>query len=135
MKNERAFVCGVLSSACLFLKRTFSFPDAIAIAKETARRLSMGTSIYPSSVLDLSEAMLAVETHAPSRASLVENADGFAGSSCEKGMDKRMQETLESSFKDLPLPLCRCVPRAQVHHCGRTPSHGPPRGHDRRWSQ
>lgn len=51
--------------------------DQLAIAKETGRRLGMGTNMYPSSSLlgdhkDSSVAALPVEE-------LIEKADGFAG--------------------------------------------------------
>lgn len=51
--------------------------DQLAIAKETGRRLGMGTNMYPSSSLlgqhkDESIAHLPVEE-------LIEKADGFAG--------------------------------------------------------
>lgn len=54
------------------------FPgDQLAIAKETGRRLGMGTNMYPSSSLlgqdkDVSIAALPVDE-------LIEKADGFAG--------------------------------------------------------
>lgn len=49
----------------------------MAIAKETGRRLGMGTNMYPSSFLlgeqkDASAAVLPIEE-------LIESADGFAG--------------------------------------------------------
>lgn len=51
--------------------------DQLAIAKETGRRLGMGTNMYPSSALlgqkrDESIAVLPVDD-------LIEKADGFAG--------------------------------------------------------
>ena len=51
--------------------------DQLAIAKETGRRLGMGTNMYPSSALlgqnkDQSIAALPVDD-------LIEKADGFAG--------------------------------------------------------
>lgn len=51
--------------------------DQLAIAKETGRRLGMGSNMYPSSALlgthkDESVAALPVDE-------LIENADGFAG--------------------------------------------------------
>lgn len=48
--------------------------DQLAIAKETGRRLGMGTNMYPSSSL-LSDN----NTEAVSIDELIENADGFAG--------------------------------------------------------
>lgn len=54
------------------------FPgDQLAIAKETGRRLGMGTNMYPSSALlgntkDEAIASLPIDE-------LIENADGFAG--------------------------------------------------------
>jgi len=58
---------------CLF----YSQGDQLAIAKETGRRLGMGTNMYPSASLlgqdkDASIASLPVEE-------LIEKADGFAG--------------------------------------------------------
>lgn len=55
----------------------YSPGDQLAIAKETGRRLGMGTNMYPSSTLlgqnkDASIAALPVEE-------LIEKADGFAG--------------------------------------------------------
>lgn len=54
-----------------------SLGDQLAIAKETGRRLGMGTNMYPSSALlgqnkDESIAALPVDD-------LIEKADGFAG--------------------------------------------------------
>ncbi|MCI22812.1 plasma membrane ATPase 4-like, partial [Trifolium medium] len=51
--------------------------DQLAIAKETGRRLGMGTNMYPSSTLlgqdkDANIAAIPVEE-------LIEKADGFAG--------------------------------------------------------
>lgn len=48
--------------------------DQLAIAKETGRRLGMGTNMYPSSSL-LSDN----NTEGVSVDELIENADGFAG--------------------------------------------------------
>jgi H+-transporting ATPase len=57
--------------------------DQLAIAKETGRRLGMGTNMYPSSALFGKEkdrgsmeavAMLGMDEH-----DLIEQADGFAG--------------------------------------------------------
>lgn len=48
--------------------------DQLAIAKETGRRLGMGTNMYPSSSL-LSDN----NTDGVSVDELIENADGFAG--------------------------------------------------------
>lgn len=48
--------------------------DQLAIAKETGRRLGMGTNMYPSSSL-LSDN----HTETISIDELIENADGFAG--------------------------------------------------------
>lgn len=48
--------------------------DQLAIAKETGRRLGMGTNMYPSSSL-LSDN----NTEGISVDELIENADGFAG--------------------------------------------------------
>jgi len=53
--------------------------DALSIAKETARRLEMGTAIYQSSILDLPPEQLLAQTGAESRAVFIEGADGFAG--------------------------------------------------------
>lgn len=55
----------------------FSSGDQLAIAKETGRRLGMGTNMYPSSALlgqdkDASLDALPVDE-------LIEKADGFAG--------------------------------------------------------
>lgn len=73
--------------ACLVGQRFFLFishltyvqrvGDQLAIAKETGRRLGMGTNMYPSASLlgqdkDASIATLPVEE-------LIEKADGFAG--------------------------------------------------------
>lgn len=56
--------------------------DQLAIAKETGRRLGMGTNMYPSTALfgqgnkDLDHSLLGVD-----EGELVEQADGFAGNS------------------------------------------------------
>lgn len=62
----------------ILIQPMFSFSgDQLAIGKETARRLGMGTNMYPSSALlgqdkDESIASLPVDE-------LIEKADGFAG--------------------------------------------------------
>ena len=51
--------------------------DQLAIAKETGRRLGMGTNMYPSSALsgqDRHESIVALPVD-----ELIEKADGFAG--------------------------------------------------------
>lgn len=49
--------------------------DQLAIAKETGRRLGMGTNMYPSSALfGVPEAQSTIPID-----DLIENADGFAG--------------------------------------------------------
>ena len=51
--------------------------DQLAIGKETARRLGMGTNMYPSSSLlgqDKDESIAAIPVE-----ELIEKADGFAG--------------------------------------------------------
>ena len=51
--------------------------DQLAIAKETGRRLGMGTNMYPSSALlgqDRDESIVALPVD-----ELIEKADGFAG--------------------------------------------------------
>jgi H+-transporting ATPase len=53
--------------------------DQLAIAKETGRRLGMGTNMYPSSVLF---SKTGEDKHIPDgmeEGELVEQADGFAG--------------------------------------------------------
>lgn len=68
------------------LHATFSLSaDALAIAKETARQLEMGTAIYKADILDLSQEQLAAQTSVTSRAKLVEGADGFAGKRIGRG--------------------------------------------------
>eukprot|EP00166_Cyanidium_caldarium_P003389 ctg_327.g167 len=52
--------------------------DQLAIAKETARRLGLGTNIFTSDVLNLSDGRASIE-YGGSVGELVENADGFAG--------------------------------------------------------
>lgn len=51
--------------------------DQLAIAKETGRRLGMGTNMYPSSVL-LGDGKDALCSSLPVE-ELIEKADGFAG--------------------------------------------------------
>lgn len=51
--------------------------DQLAIAKETGRRLGMGTNMYPSSVL-LGDGKDALCSALPVE-ELIEKADGFAG--------------------------------------------------------
>ena len=67
----------VLYSLYLISVCDFCLGDQLAIAKETGRRLGMGTNMYPSSSLlgqhkDESIAALPIEE-------LIEKADGFAG--------------------------------------------------------
>jgi H+-transporting ATPase len=52
--------------------------DQLAIAKETARRLGMGTNIFNTDVLNLSDHRTSIE-YGGSVGELVESADGFAG--------------------------------------------------------
>jgi hypothetical protein len=71
--RELVSLQGTIRPTCVM----FSPGDHLAIAKETGRRLGMGTNMYPSSSLlgrskDISIAGLPIDE-------LIEKADGFAG--------------------------------------------------------
>jgi len=95
--------------------------DQLAIAKETGRRLGMGTNMYPSASLlgqdkDASIAALPVEE-------LIEKADGFAGvfpGSHSLPVDPDdflfiFISSPECYTLSSPTPFCIC--RAQVRNC------------------
>ena len=83
----------------------FPLGDQLAIAKETGRRLGMGTNMYPSASLlgqdkDASIAALPVEE-------LIEKADGFAG--VFPGLYSWISSLLSSYYCLLPLLLFKNV--------------------------
>ncbi|KAH9670564.1 ATPase 11 plasma membrane-type-related [Citrus sinensis] len=77
-----AAVVGMLAdpkkfSFALLVEFKYSYGDQLAIAKETGRRLGMGTNMYPSSALlgqDRDDSIVALPVD-----ELIEKADGFAG--------------------------------------------------------
>ena len=132
--------------------------DQLAIAKETGRRLGMGTNMYPSKAL-LGEHrdpdLMGMEVD-----ELIEKADGFAGvfpgEDCTPhalflggvGMSCDIDTPLNSTSKahgnrvmvvDCRLKLFRKCPllhyRAQVRDCGEAAEEGPHLRHDWRWCQ